>query len=83
MTPTVVTPTTLCAKIVYFRNVNIRPSASMSNISIGYYLPGANVPIEKTITNTEGTWAQVNYGQWFAVWLKSNGRTYAVIGECK
>jgi hypothetical protein len=44
---------------------------------------GEIVPIEAVIENDEGKFAQINWGIYAAMWLKSNGRTYAVIGACQ
>jgi hypothetical protein len=48
---------------------------------IGAYAQG--VPIESVIENAEGKFAKINWGTYAAMWLSSNNRTYAILGECK
>ena len=69
-----------CAYVSWSRGLNIRPSPSLFNVSIGYYLFDKYVPIEGTVENSEGTWAKVNYGQYFA--LKIGIKEYAKLISC-
>jgi hypothetical protein len=74
----------LCIKSVWTRALNERPAASMSNLPLRIWIePNAIIPIEAMVTNNEGTFAQINWGTFAAMKLNSNGRTYAVLAECK
>lgn len=79
-TSTVIPATLNCAYVSWSRGLNIRPSPSLFNVSIGYYLFDKYVPIEGTVENSEGTWAKVNYGQYFA--LKIGIKEYAKLIAC-
>ncbi len=77
------TPQKQCIKSVWYRQLKVRPSPSMYNITFGLNIdPGAVIPIEEIVTNFEGTFGKINWGSYAAMKLTSNQRTYAVITAC-
>lgn len=80
-TPMITPSSRICARITWLLGVSIRPSQSLSNISLG---PGYSynriVPIEAIETVGDDQWARINYGQWFA--MKIGTRTYAKTSVC-
>jgi len=79
LTPTP-TAVRLCVKILWRRNLNIRPEPSLYNLSVGYYLYNKIVRVNAIVENSEGNWAQVNDGNYFA--MKIGNNEYARITNC-
>jgi len=80
VTPTFTPAPKLCIKIVWTRNVSIRPDASIDNEPIGYYYTGKIIRVEAILTNGAGTWAQINAGQFTAVRIGT--RVYGKVVGC-
>ena len=78
------TPQLLCVRVTWNKVLNVRHSPSMYNLSYLVNIsPNALVPVEGIIENPEGTWGVINDRMYFAMFLKSNNRTYAVKEICK
>jgi hypothetical protein len=62
----------------FLKNLNIRPDPTMYNTTLGYFLPDMIIPLQEIVTNSEGVWGKVTDGLWIALYLNSNGKTYAM-----
>jgi hypothetical protein len=84
-TPTATPDAMVCVRVTWDRGLNMRPGSSMHNASYDYqhFGKGAEFPVEAIIEDGEGTWMQINEWIFAAMYLKSNGQTYAVVVECK
>jgi hypothetical protein len=74
-----------CVLVTWKRGLNLRPSPSMFNASYSgmNFGTGAVFPVMDIFENVEGKWMQINEKIYSAMYLNSNGKTYAVETECK
>lgn len=86
MTNTVPPPGSLtCVLVTWTRGLNLRPTESMDNapyqnMNFGY---GANFPVQRIFWDEDGNrWMQVNEHIYAAMYLVSNGKTYAIPWPC-
>lgn len=85
-TNTVPAPGSLtCVFVVWHRGLNLRPTESMDNtpyqnMNFGY---GANFPVQSIFWDDDGNrWMRINEHIYAAMYLVSNGNTYAIPWEC-
>lgn len=80
------TPATgsICVLVTWERGLNLRPEPSMFNSPYRYmnFGMGAIFPVQDIFSNDEGLWMQINEHIYSAMYLTSNGKTYAVETPC-
>lgn len=73
-----------CVKVVWEKGLNLRETASMHNAgNIGFLYRDNKFHPLAIETNSEGTFAKYSEPGWVAMWLKSNGKTYAESVTCE